>query len=66
MLLTFVIFNLFNVSYSAGIQIKYINEVGAFSIIVMLLTFAAIIAVAVAQIATSKEEFGEYIDKFRP
>jgi hypothetical protein len=64
-LLTFVIFNMFNISYSAGIQIKYINNVNSFSIICLLLTFTLIIVIAGAQIVTGKEEFGEYIDKFK-
>jgi hypothetical protein len=31
-----------------------------------LATFTLIIAVSIAQLVTGKEEFGEYIDKFRP
>jgi hypothetical protein len=53
-LLTFVIFNLFNISYSAGIQIKYVNDVSSFSIICLLLTFTLIIVIAGAQVVTSK------------
>ena len=66
MLLTFIIFNMFNISYSAGIQIRYVSDVNSFSIICMLITFTLIIVIAGAQIVTDKEEFGEYIDKFRP
>lgn len=64
-MLTFVIFNMFNISYSAGIQIKYINNVSSFSIICLLLTFTLIIVITAAQIVTDKAEFGEYIDKFK-
>ena len=45
---------MFNISYSAGIQIKYINNVNSFSIICLLLTFTLIVIMVGAQLVTSK------------
>lgn len=53
-LLTFIIFNMFNIAFSAGIQIKYIDEVSSFSIICLLITLTLIIIIVAAQIVTSK------------
>lgn len=57
-LLTFIIFNMFNIGFSAGIQIKYIDQVDSFSIICLLVTLTGVIIVSIAQVVTGKEEFG--------
>lgn len=53
-LLTFMIFNMFNLSYSAGIQIMYINQVDSFSIVCMLIAFTMTIFMILAQTITEK------------
>jgi hypothetical protein len=63
-LLTFVIFNLFNFSFAAGIQIKYINQVDSFSIVCLLIAIALTVAVAISQVVADKPEFGEFKGKF--
>jgi hypothetical protein len=51
-----MIFSMFNISFSAGMQIKYIEEdVDAFSIICLLITLTITIAVSVALMTTSKD-----------
>jgi len=57
-LMTFVIFNMLNMSFSAGLQMKYINVVEPSSIIAMLVSFMIVIALFLAQIITDKLEFG--------
>lgn len=53
-LLTFIIFNMFNIGFSAGLQIKYIDQVDSFSIICLLVTLVGVIVVSVAQVVTDK------------
>ena len=55
MLLTFIIFNMFNIGFSAGLQIKYIDQADSFSIICLLVTLTGVIVVAVAQVVTGNE-----------
>lgn len=54
-LLTFIIFNMFNIGFSAGLQIKYIDQVDSFSIICLLVTLTGVIIVSIAQVVTGKE-----------
>lgn len=49
-----MIFNMFNLSYSAGIQIMYINQVDSFSIVCMLIAFTMTIFMILAQTITEK------------
>ena len=51
-LMTFVIFNMFNLSFSAGLQMRYINEVDSWAILCMLFAFTTVIAVIIAQFIT--------------
>lgn len=53
--MTFLIFNMFNLSFSAGIQIKYINEVDTWSILAMLFSFTVIIVMVIVQFVADKE-----------
>lgn len=64
-LLTLLLFNMFNLSFSAGIQIKYIDNVDPWAIIAMLLSFGLVIAMIVGLLKSDKIEFGEYLDKFK-
>ena len=52
--MTIVIFNVFNISFSAGIQILYVDQVDPFSILAMLISITMLIVVALAQILTDK------------
>lgn len=54
-LLTFIIFNMFNIGFSAGLQIKYIDQVDSFSIICLLVTLTGVIIISIAQVVTGKE-----------
>lgn len=63
--MTFLLFNMLNLGFSAGLQIKYIDVVDAWSILAMLLSFTLIIALIIAQFVTDRQEFGEYLDKFK-
>lgn len=65
-LMTFLIFSMFNLSFSAGLQMKYISEVDPWSILAMMVVFTLIIVLVVAQWFTDQLEFGEYLDKFKP
>lgn len=62
--MTFVIFNMFSMSFAAGLQMKYINQVQPASIIAMLVSMVLAIALSLAQLITDKLEFGEYTSKF--
>jgi hypothetical protein len=57
-LVTFVLFNMFNLSFSAGIQIKYLNHVDSFSIICLLISLSLVAAVIIGQIKTDKTQYG--------
>jgi hypothetical protein len=64
-LLTFIIFNIFNLGFATGVQIYYIDEVDPYSIICMLVALSLMVVVGVAQLVTDKLEFGEYTLKFK-
>ena len=55
---------MFSMSFAAGLQMKYINQVQPASIIAMLVSMVLAIALSLAQLITDKLEFGEYTSKF--
>jgi hypothetical protein len=64
-LLTLVLFNLFNMSFSAGVQIRYIDQVDSWNILCLLFSFTLVVIITMAQFFTDPLEFGEYRDKFK-
>ena len=69
MLLTLILFNCFNFTYSAGIHFTYAPEDDS---LYQLGTLAAVLALiiplimAFALVFTSDEGFGEFKEKFKP
>lgn len=52
--MTFLLFNMLNLGFSAGLQIKYIDVVDAWSILAMLVSFTLIIGMIVSQFVTDR------------
>lgn len=53
--MTFLIFNMLNLGFSAGLQIRYIDEVDSWSILAMLISFTLIIGLIIAQFVTDRQ-----------
>lgn len=52
--MTFLIFSMFNLSFAAGLQMKYIDEVDPWSILAMMIVFTLIVVLLVAQWVTDR------------
>ena len=63
--MTLVMFNMLNMSFSSGLQIRYVAEVDTWSILCMLISFTIVMAVIASQFVTDSLEFGEYSSKFK-
>lgn len=66
--ITFVLFNVFNVAFSAGIHWKYANPEDPDYIISTAILVSTLVIMMISVLAmeiTSKEEYGEFKKKFK-
>ena len=68
-MITLILFNLFNFSFSAGVHMKYAQQSSplfGFSTFLIFITFTIVLCFAVSLITTKKHTFGEFRMKFKP
>lgn len=53
-LVTFLLFNLFNLGFSAGLQILYIYNVNSWDMLCLLFSLALTLGVAISQFVTDR------------
>ena len=66
--ITLVLFNIFNISFSAGVHLKYADpkdEGYFYSSILLFTTIAAMIISVVVMELTAEEDYGEFKNKFK-